>query len=91
VLAHHTDFRRVGQGIFQPIGEPVGHGVAEHHDGGCRRRLGFLGRGRAREIRRPIVFHRHLRSASPAIAAERITVVEKTLRGGRQGKRERDR
>jgi hypothetical protein len=34
----------------ETIGEPVRHGVAEHHDRHLRDRIGLLGRGRLRIV-----------------------------------------
>ena len=31
-LAQDADLGRLGEGFLQPVGEPVGHRVAEHHD-----------------------------------------------------------
>src|SRR5579864_7032210 len=42
VAAKYGDFGRIGKCIFQPVGKPIGHGVAHHHDrAGGRHRLGF--------------------------------------------------
>ena len=57
-VAHHADVRSIGQHILEPISEPIGHGIADHHDRRCRRRLELARRWRLvgfdRRRRRPI-------------------------------------
>ena len=50
--AQDADFRRVGEGLLEAIGEPVRHRIAEHHDRRLRDRVGLLGRGRLGIVRR---------------------------------------
>jgi len=44
-------FRRVAEGLFQTVGQPVGHAVAHHHDGGGRRGFAFFSFARTRSTR----------------------------------------
>ncbi|EJW09533.1 hypothetical protein A33M_1207 [Rhodovulum sp. PH10] len=58
-LAHHAHLGRLLERHFEPVGEPVGERVAEHHHGGGRRgvrllrrrRLGVVDRRRRRALR----------------------------------------
>ena len=53
MLAHDADLRLLGEGVFESVGEPVGHGVAHDHDRGRGRGVALALHARsAREIRR---------------------------------------
>ena len=55
-LAHHAGVRLIGVGFIEPVAEPIGHQIADHHDGRGRRRLQFARRRRLGIIgnRRPV-------------------------------------
>ena len=82
MLAHNAEFRLLGERVLEAVGEPIGHGVAHHHDwgghwsGGVRLLTG--GRRRMRVVRR--CFALALAGCRPVFrlaekaAAERIVV-----------------
>ena len=76
MLAHDANVRVLGKGIFEPVGQPIGVGVAHHHDRGRGFGL-FLRRCRGARIidrRLPFLAVGIVRAALIPAAAEPVVV-----------------
>ena len=97
VLARDAEFRRFGECLLEPIAEPVGHGIAQHHDVGRRRRVMLARRRRLGEIDRrlaallPRLAPRPRRRRRPAWTRIEEWEAEIELRGGRRRRRGEER
>ena len=81
-----ADFRGVGEGLLEAIGEPVRHRIAEHHDRRLRHRVGLLGRGGLGKVRRrrAILPLGGIEPAAAAVPAEERKPVIEQLSAGRR-------
>src|SRR5205807_9135072 len=52
MLAHNADLGLLGEGLFEPVGQPVGVGIPDHYTGGRHLRLFLRRQGRTGLIRR---------------------------------------
>src|SRR5262249_54532861 len=76
ILAQDGKFWLLRKGVFEAVGEPVGHGVADDHDGGRRGSVGLaLRRRRTRIVRGRLALL--VGAAEPA--SERVIVWLRTL------------
>ena len=85
--AQDADFRRVGEGLLEPIGEPIRHRIAEHHDRRLRRpAIGLLRRRRLGIVhrRRAILPLGGIEPVAAAVPAEERETVVEQLRAGRR-------
>ena len=92
VLAHDAEFGPLGEGVFQSVGEPVGHRIAQHQDRRVDRRRRFRRPARGRRRRRGVrlgllLLWPPVTRAGAEEAAERIVLL-RCCCGARCGGRE---
>ena len=63
ILAHHREIGRIAQRILKTVGQPVGHGIAQHqHIAAARLNVELARRRRAAEVDRPLLARRRERT-----------------------------